>query len=114
MMKTPTNDNRPSASARRDFLKTSSALAITSSLAIGRSAHAAGSDEIRLALVGCGGRGAGAAANAMKTDANVKLVAMADAFRDRIDIAYNSLMQTERYKQRMSSSMYTTSTCAIG
>ena len=56
-------------------------------LSIARGAHAAGSDVIRLALVGCGGRGTGAAVNALKNagKANVKLVAMADAFRDSLD-----------------------------
>ena len=42
--------------------------------------HAAGSDTFRIALVGCGGRGLGAAVNALSVSANVKLVAMADAF----------------------------------
>jgi predicted dehydrogenase len=100
-MNAPANKRQRETPTRRDFLKTSSAMAVTSGLAIGRSAHAAGSDEIRIALIGCGGRGAGAAAHAMNTDANVKLVAMADAFRDRLDLSYNSLIQTERFKQRM-------------
>ncbi len=54
-------------------------------LSVARSAHAAGSDLVKIALVGCGGRGTGAAINALSTKANVKLVAMADAFKDRID-----------------------------
>ena len=100
-MNAPANKHQGETPTRREFLKTSSAMAVTSGLAIGRSAHAAGSDEIRIALIGCGGRGAGAAAHAMNTDANVKLVAMADAFRDRLDLSYNSLIQTEKFKQRM-------------
>ena len=76
-------------SSRRDFLKSTSALAaagaLTGSLAIGRSAHAAGSDLLKIGLVGCGDRGSGAAVNALGADKNCKLVAMADAFSDRVE-----------------------------
>ncbi|MGA2033495.1 MAG: Gfo/Idh/MocA family oxidoreductase [Thermoguttaceae bacterium] len=71
-------------SSRRDFLKGSTAtaagLALAGSLTIGRTAHAAGSDRIKAALIGCGGRGNGAADNCLTADANVKIVAVADAF----------------------------------
>ena len=54
--------------------------------------HAAGSDEIRLALIGCGGRGGGAAVDALSVaGAPIKLVAMGDVFKDRIDIVKRSL-----------------------
>src|SRR5690606_22967371 len=48
-------------------------------------------DTIRIAVIGCGGRGTGAAMQALSTKQNVKLVAMADAFRDRLDNSYNAL-----------------------
>lgn len=48
-------------------------------------------DTIKIALVGCGGRGTGAAAQALSTKQNVKLVAMSDAFRDNLDRCYSSL-----------------------
>lgn len=48
-------------------------------------AHAAGSDEIRVGLVGCGSRGTGAALNALAAAPGVRVVALADAFRDRLD-----------------------------
>ena len=73
---------------RRGFLKTSSAVAAATavgSLAIGRSAHAAGSDILKVGLIGCGGRGSGAAVNAMNADSNAKIVALADAFEDRLE-----------------------------
>lgn len=74
--------------SRRDFLKHSTAAmvgtAIASNLLIGRTAHAAGSDILKLGLVGCGGRGSGAVTNAFAADPNVKLMAMADAFADRL------------------------------
>jgi myo-inositol 2-dehydrogenase / D-chiro-inositol 1-dehydrogenase len=86
--------------SRREFLKTSSVLAagaaVTGTLGIGRSAHAAGDDEIKIALIGCGGRGTGAAEQALSTAGKVKLVAMADAFRDRIDKAYTHLSDLKK------------------
>ena len=47
--------------------------------------HAAGSDTIKVGLVGCGGRGTGAAEQALTADSGTRLVAIADAFQDRID-----------------------------
>jgi predicted dehydrogenase len=80
---------------RRGFLKKSSAAiaagGLAGSLMLSKSAHAAGSDEIKIALIGCGGRGSGAANEALNADKNVKLVAMGDAFQDRLDSSKNSL-----------------------
>ena len=90
-MSTPQNHASDAASSRRDFLKTSALLAAAGSLSVARSAHAAGSDEIKIALIGCGGRGTGAAANALATKANVKLVALHDAFPDRVNATCNAL-----------------------
>ena len=53
-------------------------------LALARGAHAAGSDVIKVGLIGCGGRGSGAAANAMNAGDDVRLVAMADIFEDKV------------------------------
>lgn len=72
---------------RRDFLKNStaatSALAVAA-LDLARTAHAAGRDVIRVGLIGCGGRNAGAAVQALTADPGARLVAMADIFLDRI------------------------------
>lgn len=80
---------------RRDFLKTTSALAaagtLTGGLSIARGAHADGDDVLRIGLIGCGGRGTGAAVNAMRADKNCKLVAMADAFDDRLQRSLKTL-----------------------
>src|SRR4051812_15138220 len=81
------NSTSPS---RREFLKTSGVAvvggALAASLNVARQAHAAANDDtIKIALIGCGGRGSGAAAQALSTSGNVKLVAMADAFQYRID-----------------------------
>ena len=73
--------------SRRDFLGFSAGAAaagIAGGLSIARSAHAAGSDVLKIGLIGCGGRGAGAAVNAMNADKNAKLVAMADVFEERV------------------------------
>ena len=51
------------------------------------------SDVIKIALIGCGGRGTGAATQALSTKQNVQLVAMADAFKDRLDDSYNNLLE---------------------
>jgi predicted dehydrogenase len=74
---------------RRGFLKTTSTLAAAASLAPG--VFAAGDDTLKLALIGCGGRGSGAADQALSTDGPVKLVAMGDVFKDRLDSSYDTL-----------------------
>src|SRR5450755_4751468 len=82
--------NPENGSTRRHFLKTSAALA-AASLTVAQNAHAQGSDELKVGLIGCGGRGTGAAAQALKADRNVKLWAMADAFDDKIQTSLNLL-----------------------
>ena len=80
---------------RRDFLKTSAILtggAMLSPFAM-PGAHASGSDEIKIAVIGCGGRGTGAVFQAFATGQNIKLVAMADAFRDRLDRSFEPISQ---------------------
>jgi predicted dehydrogenase len=78
-------------SSRREFLTTA---AVAGTLAaLPQQVHAAGSDVLRVGLVGCGGRGTGAATQALNADANVKLVAMADAFGDRLEQSLGSLRQ---------------------
>ena len=84
-----------STATRRDFLKTTGQVAATSALAgvAIPSVHAAEDNTIRVALVGCGGRGTGAAANALKATGRgpVKLVAMADVFQERLDRSAENL-----------------------
>ena len=77
---------RAAASSRRQFLKSSAALsaAAAPALSIARSAHAAGDDIIRIGMIGCGGRCAGAAMDAMNADPGTRLVAMCDLFADRV------------------------------
>jgi myo-inositol 2-dehydrogenase / D-chiro-inositol 1-dehydrogenase len=81
--------------SRRDFMKTSTAAAIGTGLlgglALSPRAFASGSDKIRIGLVGCGGRGSGAAHQALSTKGNVQLVAMADAFEDQLQSSLRNL-----------------------
>ncbi len=78
-----------SSASRRDFLKSSSTLAaagaVAGSLGIARSAHASVDDTIKVGLIGCGGRGRGAAAQALAADKGTKLIAIGDAFADHIE-----------------------------
>jgi len=72
---------------RRDFLKASTVVASTAmsgALDIRSSVFAAGSDVIRVGMIGCGGRNAGAAAQALTADSGARLVAMCDIFMDRV------------------------------
>ena len=90
MPKTPKETK--SNPSRRDFIKTGSAVAggaafgtaALSSLSMAHANHAYGTDEIKLGLIGCGGRGTGAVVQAMNTKGPTKLVAMADVFADRL------------------------------
>ena len=66
---------------RRHFLLGS--VATTAAATLSSALHAQGSDVLKIGLVGCGGRGTGAATNALKADANVRLIAIGDAFGDR-------------------------------
>src|SRR4029077_9495692 len=75
--------------SRRAFLQSSAAVAATSLIAT--NAHAQGNDELKVGLIGCGGRGTGAASQALRADRNVKLWAMADAFDDRLQRSLNTL-----------------------
>jgi predicted dehydrogenase len=77
--------------SRRQFLGTSAAAA--AALAAVPNAHAAGGDTLRVGLVGCGGRGTGAAGQALNADKNVKLVAMGDAFENRIRQSLSDLQK---------------------
>ncbi len=88
------------AADRRQFLKASGLLtgsALLAQLPLSLSAmprfgaHSSVDDTIKVALIGCGGRGRGAAMQALNTKQNIKIVAIADAFQDRVDMAYRVL-----------------------
>jgi predicted dehydrogenase len=87
-------DHKSNTSSRREFVKQTSILAggLMAAPLIGRANYFSGSDDaIKVALVGCGGRGTGAAMQALLSKQNVKIVAMADAFADRLENCYKTL-----------------------
>ncbi len=91
--------NTTGSSNRRDFLKTSSAAvaggALASELAFPYIAKAApNSSKLKLGFIGCGGRGTGAAAQALNADSNVELWAMGDVFENQLQRSLTTL-QTE-------------------
>ncbi|MGI8967182.1 MAG: Gfo/Idh/MocA family protein, partial [Limisphaerales bacterium] len=92
--------------SRRDFLKTTSTAVaggtLLGTLGIERSAFAEGSETLKIALIGCGGRGTGAADQALKADKGLKLVALADAFKDRLDTAFEHLKKEHSEKVEVS------------
>ncbi|MEL6922444.1 MAG: Gfo/Idh/MocA family oxidoreductase [Bacteroidota bacterium] len=90
--------NKHSALNRRDFMKNSSLAMggmMLSSLPVSASAYVAGDDAIKVGLVGCGGRGTGAVVQALSSGQNVKLVAMCDAFRDKVDECYQKITRKD-------------------
>ncbi|TKC12158.1 Gfo/Idh/MocA family oxidoreductase [Pedobacter polaris] len=95
-----TNENK-TQKERREFLK-ASALVAGGVMMSGYSwagMHSSVDDTIKIALIGCGDRGTGAAFQALNTKFNIKLVAMADAFQDRLDASYKLI--AERFKDKV-------------
>jgi predicted dehydrogenase len=84
-------DNTPNGSSRRDFLKHSTLAALAGSAALSSGVFAGTDDTIKVGLVGCGGRGKGAARQALSTSGRVRLVAVADAFEDRARTAADEI-----------------------
>ncbi|MEX0642198.1 MAG: Gfo/Idh/MocA family oxidoreductase [Pirellulales bacterium] len=86
------------AASRREFLRQGATAAAATALAANvfspRMAHAAGDDTLRVGLIGCGGRGLGAAADALGADKNLKIFALADAFPDRVVAAREQLRRS--------------------
>lgn len=86
--------NTSNGNSRREFVKQSSLIAgglIAAPLFSNSNYYSGAADTIKIALIGCGGRGTGAVTQALVTKQNVKLVAMADAFRDNLDHCYKSI-----------------------
>lgn len=92
----------PDGLGRRDFLAGASlaSAALLSNLPM---VHAAvgSTDTLKVGLVGCGGRGTGAAAQALNADPNVKLFAMGDMFKDRLESALNGLKNDEKFSKKI-------------
>jgi predicted dehydrogenase len=95
----------PTNSTRRDFLKTSTGLAVgatlASTLAVPRAVHAGASETLRIGLIGAGGRGTGAAQNALDASPDNVLVAIGDAFADKARASLDELRRNEKTKDRV-------------
>src|SRR5690348_2952621 len=89
------SDTEKGTATRRDFLKTSAGIAagaaVAGTLVRPMPAYAQASDEIKIGLIGCGGRGTGAAGQALSTKGPVKLICVADAFIDQAKNAVKNL-----------------------
>jgi predicted dehydrogenase len=101
-----TAEEPTAGTSRREFLQTSTrwALAggaVASGLPMPMPVHAAGSDELRVGLIGCGGRGTGAAAQALQADAHVRLTALADVFADPIEKSLQNLRAAEEVADKV-------------
>jgi predicted dehydrogenase len=96
----------PIGSSRRDFLRTGAAAggALAAGLGFVPAVHARGNDAIKVGVVGCGGRGTGAAENiceAAGTSYNVKIHALADVFEDRLKNCRENLAGKEAFKEKL-------------
>ena len=88
--------NQNNSLSRRNFVK-STTLATTgllsASIPVGAMANVNGDKKLKIALVGCGGRGTGAIVQALQADKNTELVAMADAFKDRVEKSLKAVQE---------------------
>ncbi|MEM7227542.1 MAG: Gfo/Idh/MocA family oxidoreductase [Planctomycetota bacterium] len=99
-MTTNSTPNRADgAISRRDFTRATAATLVASPFAIRHSAHAASTETLHVGLIGCGGRGTGAAAQALTADPNVVITALADVFADRVTSRRQQL--TEQFGERI-------------
>src|SRR4051812_37686246 len=84
-----------SSPSRRDFIRTGSvavgAAALAATYAFPSGVYAKGSDALKVGLIGCGGRGTGAAAQALAADEGTELVAMGDMFSDKLEKSHDNL-----------------------
>jgi predicted dehydrogenase len=90
------NQKETNAQSRRDFVKTSSLLTggLLAAPFLSSANYFSGADDvIKIALIGCGGRGTGAAVQALSTKQNVRLIAMADAFKDRLESSLKNITE---------------------
>jgi len=89
---------------RRDFLKASAATAVllgSGTMGLTQGAWAKGSDVLRVGVIGCGGRGTGAAYDCINSSPNVKIVALGDLFKDRLDGCYKNLTGNKDAKDKV-------------
>jgi len=101
--------------SRREFIKTSAAVSVAAMLSGTGKLRAAGSDKIRVGVIGFGGRGSGAAIDCIKSSDGVEITALGELFEDRLE------MGIKRFKERMAEDKlspeamkFTEDTCFVG
>src|SRR5687768_13858876 len=87
--------------SRRQFISTAAATASAASLLLPSVARAQSGGTLRVGLVGCGGRGTGAAAQALQADPQTKLVAVGDAFEDRLQTSLKALKAQDNLSEKI-------------
>jgi len=102
-------NERTSGFSRRDFIKASAAVGMAVVLPGQERLFASGSDRLRVGLIGCGGRGTGAAQDCVNSSENVEIVAMGDLFQDSLDRSLAELSRTVDDKVSVSKD-----TCFVG
>jgi predicted dehydrogenase len=107
-MRNETTQETPELS-RRDFIKTSAALGAVTLASGTNRIFAAGSDKVRIGLIGCGGRGTNDTTKCLSSAENVELVAMGDLFKDRLDSCRQRLTKKLGDKVKI-----TNDTCFVG
>ncbi|MEN6311198.1 MAG: twin-arginine translocation signal domain-containing protein, partial [Acidobacteriota bacterium] len=87
------NGSNGTGLTRRDFIKTSAAASLAAAIPAGLGLYAAGSDTIRIGVIGCGGRGTGATIDAVNSSPGVEILALFDPFQDRIASSLTKLRE---------------------
>ncbi len=85
--------NTSKGMTRRDFIRTTSTASMVAVMSGTGALFAGGSDKIRAGLIGCGGRGTGAAFNCVEASPDVVITAMGDLFEDRVESSYERLSE---------------------
>ena len=100
--------SRDKGVSRRDFIKTSLGASLTAAIPGGLGLHAAGSDAIRIGVIGCGGRGTGATIDCLNSAPGVEVVAMGDLFMDRIDSSLKRIREAHPDKVKVAKDKFFT------
>jgi len=87
------NPSGQKSASRRDFIKSSVAASLAAAIPGGLGLHAQGTDTIRIGVIGCGGRGTGAAIDCLDAAPGVEIVAMGDLFVDRIESSLKAIKE---------------------
>lgn len=94
-------NNGDSTFTRRDFLKTTAGATLAAAIPGSLGLHAQGSDTIRIGVIGCGGRGTGAAIDALNAAPGVEITALFDPFQDRIESSLKRLSEAHPDKVKV-------------